>query len=155
MHARKIITSLSLDALFCTRNTIVITNDKQNWIPSTTSVFWLLVCFLQLVSWNADITFNSVFTTSYFFIFWSKKHANLHGELPIAAKCGRFEFSVRLAATFDSPYKTSDIRVPRPHYATDNYESLITPHLEHARENKTFRRLLPDALSISRQINVS
>lgn len=43
----------------------------------------------------------------------------------------------------------------RPHYATDNYESLITPHLEHARENKTFRRLLPDALSISRQINVS
>lgn len=46
--------------------------------------------------------------------------------------------------TFDSKRaqkRTTDetlVGESRPHYATDNYESLITPHLERACENKTF-----------------
>lgn len=45
-------------------------------------------------------------------------------------QCGQFEFRV-------CSERWTSLSQSRPHYATDNYESLITPHLERACENKT------------------
>lgn len=94
----------------------------------------------------ADVIFHSLFITSGFSISWFKKHEKKAFAQQICRSC-----RPRQSTAVDSDSKCEanggrSLLESRPHYATDNYESLITPHLERACENKTFEGCLPGAL---------